>query len=452
MAHATLGPSNHRWPNCPGSVREEAGYVDVAGEAAVDGTGSHLLLEMCLLNGCRAEDYLGQIIGVNSTDNPNGWMIHQDRVDRVQMCLDYVMRRNTELSTEYTGAVVNVETESRSNPGGISGHNDWWGTVDITITVVLDGKVVFIEVCDYKDGRGWVSEKGNSQLEAYCIGKLRPYIAAGPDLVRPLKPVGIKVRMSIVQPKTTPPVRYEDTDDRDMINRFYVLDSAASEARRKDAPLVAGKHCQWCKANMKRGGHCSVSAEAGIQKVKMMTEITNATGGDVVQQLQTAVANVKLLTAEQLASVLDIEEPLLSAFKALRNEAELRLSNGGKLPGYSMRPGRSSRVWAEDEETIAKKLRSRKLTNAEIYPQKLASPAQIMKCDKLDTKQRERLEKELIVTKAGELKLTRVARGEEKNAEELFKDVAQVDTNVIPFNPNSKSLFDDKTEEELSFI
>ena len=46
-AHARLGPSNPRWTKCPGSVREEMFYIDIPGEAAIDGTGSHLLLEMC---------------------------------------------------------------------------------------------------------------------------------------------------------------------------------------------------------------------------------------------------------------------------------------------------------------------------------------------------------------------------------------------------------------------
>ena len=64
-SHARLSPSNTRWPKCPGSVREEAAYPDVSGEAAIDGTGSHLLLELCLQNGVRAATYDGQIIGAN---------------------------------------------------------------------------------------------------------------------------------------------------------------------------------------------------------------------------------------------------------------------------------------------------------------------------------------------------------------------------------------------------
>jgi len=100
-AHARLGPSNARWPGCPGSVREEARYPDMPGEAAIDGTGSHELLEMCLKNGVSADAYDGQIIGTNHPDNPGGWMVDIDRIKRVNMCLDYIDRRVNELKAQF---------------------------------------------------------------------------------------------------------------------------------------------------------------------------------------------------------------------------------------------------------------------------------------------------------------------------------------------------------------
>ena len=134
--HARLGPSNHRWPHCPGSVREEAKYPDIPGEAAIDGTGSHLLLELSLENNEPASFFLCTLIGVNSEDKPEGWMVNQDRIDRVQMCLDYVTRRCSELEAEYPGCDISVETESKSDPGALFGRDDWNGTVDITIKVI----------------------------------------------------------------------------------------------------------------------------------------------------------------------------------------------------------------------------------------------------------------------------------------------------------------------------
>ena len=79
MPHARLGPSNPRWRACPGSVREEAVYQNISGAAAIDGTGSHLLLEMCLENGVDAMAYDMQIIGANHHDMPMGWMVEPGR-------------------------------------------------------------------------------------------------------------------------------------------------------------------------------------------------------------------------------------------------------------------------------------------------------------------------------------------------------------------------------------
>ena len=180
MAHARLSPSNHRWPNCPGSVREEARYPDIAGESAIDGTGSHLLLEMCLIEDVTPNYYEGRIIGVNHEDKPEGWLVSQDRIDRVWMCLNYINRRKEELLTQYPGATIQVQAETQTNPGGMFGRTDWKGTADVTITALIDNRAVFIEVVDYKDGRGWVNAEGNSQLISYLGGQMRPWIASGP--------------------------------------------------------------------------------------------------------------------------------------------------------------------------------------------------------------------------------------------------------------------------------
>ena len=188
--HARLSCSNKRWPHCAGSVREEERYEDIPGAAAIDGTGSHLLLEMCMENNVPASQYDQQIIGVNHPDHLGGWLVAPDRIARVQMCLDYITRRVNELKGQFPGSTVTVESEQKSDPGGMFGRDDWWGTVDITIICrnSMTGEVHFIEVADYKDGRGYFSEKGNTQLISYLAGKMRPFVATGPDLVRPFRP------------------------------------------------------------------------------------------------------------------------------------------------------------------------------------------------------------------------------------------------------------------------
>lgn len=433
MSHARLSPSNHRWVHCPGSVREEQNYVDVAGAAAIDGTGSHLLLEMCLENGVRVETYIGQIIGVNHPDSPMGWMVHADRADRVQMCLDYVARRHAELSAQYPGADIRVEAESKADPGGMFGRDDWKGTADITITVVQEGSVLFVEICDYKDGRGYVSEKNNSQLVSYAGGKIRPYVASGPDLVRPLRPLGVRdgVRMTIVQPKTNTPVRYSDASTSELLRELEQLAQAAHATDAPDAPVRPGKHCQWCKASMKRGGHCSVEATQSLETVKNMSNDVIATDGGLFEQLGQLMGDVTHMTNDQLSQLASARDALNAAFDKVDTELTTRLEQGQSVAGFALKPGRSSRVWAKSEEDVVKALKGRRLKNADIYPPKLISVTQVMKLDSLTDQQKEKIERDLVTVKAGALKLTKVAHGEENNAETMFKDVAQCKTDVV---------------------
>jgi hypothetical protein len=418
--HARLGCSNKRWPVCAGSVREEEQYPDVAGEAAIDGTGSHLLLEMCLDNNVPAAQYDQQIIGANHPDNMNGWLVAPDRIKRVQMALDYIKRRVAELKEMFPGCNVLVESETKSDPGGAFGRTDWWGTCDITITArhPMSGEVYFIEVADYKDGRGFVSEKDNSQNISYLFGKMRPHVASGPELVRPFNQNNIKgCRMTIIQPKTNPVIRYQcSTRFEDGISVGTVIEAAeklawaAHKTDEADAPLVAGKHCQWCKANPKRGGHCTAEVNQSLLTVESMnTEISTGDGQDLLSVIGQAIADPKSLTVNQLSELASAEAGFQAAFNKVKTEIEERIDQGESVPGYAKVPGRGSKIWNEAEDIIAKKLKSRRLKNDDIYPKKLISPAAMMKLEQLTDDQKARIEKELVSFKAGKMTLKQVA-------------------------------------------
>jgi len=386
--HARLGPSNHRWPMCPGSVREEAAYPNISGEAAIDGTGSHLLLEMCLINSVDPIAYEGQIIGTNHEDNPMGWMVHRDRCDRVQMCLDYIVRRNKELSEAYPNADIKIEAESKSDPGAQFGRDDWWGTTDITITVLIDNHCLFLEVIDYKDGRGWVNATDNTQLISYLGGKLYDVVKSS---VTPC-------RMTIVQPKTSPPVRYQDVTANDIAAHLIRLSAAATATDNPNAPLVpypGGKgYCTWCKHKK----NCSALADADIERLEEMDINTEK------------LSDIAKLSDLELADLADTKEALLARFAAVDAEIQQRLETGGTVPGYTMAPGRGSYKWNADDEAVIKALKSRRLKKNDYYPPKLISPAQMKKLTKLTEDQKKRIADQLVEYTPGKLTLKKVAR------------------------------------------
>lgn len=437
--HARLGPSNHRWPNCAGSPREEERYEDIAGDAAVDGTGSHLLLELCLKNNKNADHFLDQVIGVNHVDKPNGWHVLADRVERVQMALDYIKRRVAELQEQFPDANIKIYAEQKTDPGGAFCRTDWWGTCDITITATGQGVVYFIEVADYKDGRGYVDVKDNSQLISYLFGQLRPFICDPPRYVRPFnleKVLG--ARMTIIQPKTDPVIRYVcTTRPEDQLTlpslAFYAeeLAQAAIRTDNPDAPLTPGKHCRWCKANPKNGGHCTAQSDQSIQVVNTMTtELANVEGQSLFEYIGKAIADPKSLSEEQLADLLDAEPGIQTVFDTVRVEIQERIKQGIDFSkyGYSMEPGKGSNEYAVEEDVVVKKLKAVRLKADKIWQKKLITPAQLMKLPELKPEQKERLKEELIKYKAGKKTLKKIARGEllpaKDSAEMMFGDVA----------------------------
>ena len=410
-SHARLGPSNHRWPHCPGSIREEAAYPDVAGEAAIDGTGSHLLLEMCMKNNVDALAYLGQIIGANDSEKPEGWLVAEDRCKRVQMCLDYLSRRHDELTTAYPDCTLYIDSETRANPGAMYGRDDWWGTVDITIAVVDDtGHLVFIEACDYKDGRGYVHVPNNTQLISYVGGKMRNYIGSGPELVKPFKIEGVDgCRISIVQPKTSPVVRYENMAASEVIADLDSLAVAASATDAPDASLIPGKHCQWCKHKK----NCTAETKRSVASMDLVK----------LDMSQLAV-DVTSMTSDQLADLADARKGIDDAFDRVETEIASRIEQGQQVPGYTMAPGRNTRVWNEDEESIVKALKGRRMKKDDIYPAKLITPAALMKSELLTDAQKKKIEADYITNKSGSLKLKQISR--DQLSSPAFKDTDQI--------------------------
>ena len=410
--HARLGPSNHRWPNCPGSIEAESQYPDSSGDAAIDGTGSHELLELCINEGRTAASYIGETIAVGHKDMKQGWLVAEDRATRVQLCLDYLTTRSDELAAQYPDCNIVVEAESKADPGGYFGRDDWWGTVDITLMVLNpNGGLYFIEIIDYKDGRGWVRETDNSQLLAYCGGKMRPYVGSGPELVRPFRTGRVGgCRMTIVQPKTNRPIRFQDTTADYVMNKIITLDVAADATDKENAPMIAGKHCEWCKANPKRGGHCTANVEQSLTVVNDM-------------ELSLLSTDVSTLTNDKLAELADAEEGIVTAFDKVKAEIQSRIEAGQVVPGYEMGEGRKTRVWNSDAETMEKAFKGRKLKLVDIYPPKMISVAQMEKLENLTDSQKKRLTKDYVTEKMGKPSLKKTTRKAKQSSEQMFAGV-----------------------------
>ena len=384
--HAKLSPSSaHRWTRCPGSVREELKYPDNSGPAALDGTRTHALLEMCLamlemrlLTGMDPE----LMVGMTTSDDEGSYTIDADRAKRVKVAVDHVRDLGGE-----------VTTERRVDPSRLVGRDDLGGTVDVTVIVGDTAHVI-----DYKDGITPVEAVENEQLIAYALGHLAGYnLPINGDY--PIK----RMVLTIIQPKLAmkglPPITSWELSVESLLSRIgdIVVKAAATDA--PDAPLVPGeKQCRFCKA---KGGCAAVNTHV-MDAVGMFKSI------DIVQQA--AVTEPTEMSNDKLREVIEAAPLLRQLLEASEAEALRRMQMGQTIPGLKVVNGRGSRAWAHTEDEMVVKLKKIGIPAGALYVTKLISPAQAEKLTwekrdgtkvQVSDKMKLQMERELIVKLAG---------------------------------------------------
>jgi len=390
--HDQFSPSRRvRFKHCPGSIREEAKYPEgPSGPAAVDGTHTHTLLEMCVKGNLISPMNL---IGDTLEDHEGKFVVDAERANRVVVAINYLKDR--------VHPNMTIESEVRVDPEFLIGRKGASGTVDVLIYDPDNGE---IEIIDYKDGVQPTDAR--EQLEQYAVGVL-----AG--LKMPWNKIPAlyhTIRLTVIQPKlnwknivpittTVLPVTYFLDD---------VVGALAAElanASAPDAPLNPGeKQCKYCRAK----GGCAVHANYVMKEVNVMFAPVT-TPLDLVQQ--SADKNPTTMDNDQLRQILEAAPLLRQLIESVEEEAQRRLQAGQKVEGLKLVHGRGSRVWAYSEEEMAEKLIAMGIPKSAIYETKLVSPAKAEKLswekrdgtkNQLSKKQLERLN-EYITKMAGKL-------------------------------------------------
>jgi hypothetical protein len=403
----------------------------MSGPAAIDGTGSHLLLETCMISlaNVKAADYINKVVGAGHPEMPQGWLVDTARATRVQLALDYIERRRAEID------ISSVEAESHSNPGQYFNRTDWWGTVDITIKGVdkLTGQKI-LEIADYKDGAGFVEVDGNSQLLAYAAGKLGEMIVNPANNKCNPKNEPHLVRMTIIQPKiSNKPIRFVEMDSETLWGKAKELATAAIKTDDPLAPLVVGDHCQWCKHR----DACEERTAKALDGISMLADTA-----PLFESLQAGQISVDSMDDARLAAILDAEPIITALLDNVRKEALTRLKAGHSVPGYTIGNGKGKNVWTDDLEMVEKKLKGMRFTKDDLFPPKLVSPAQALKKEGLTERQIARIKQELIIYTPGDAKVVK-SNLQVKTAAELFASLPDI---TPPTSPVAEDL------DNLSFL
>lgn len=376
--HAKLSPSSrHRWSLCPGSVREEAKYIELpSNPSAIDGTHTHTLLEQCIKLGLiDAKSF----IGLDLTDHEGTFKVDAERAERVQFALDYVKER---LATHD----LRVISETRVNPVLFFDRNDLDGTVDIQL---IGGDN--IEIIDYKDGMNVVDACDNPQLEQYGIGALAVFEPST---------YAKNICMTIIQPKLRLKglvgIDSYEVSIADFLKKVVVIGEQAAATDDPDAPLVPGEtQCKWCRAK----GSCTALASQSLEKSGIVfAKIDVAT--------QAADTDPHTMSDEQILKILEAAPLVRQMIEGVEAEAQRRLEAGQTIDGIKLVKGRGTRSWALDDDKTAEVLTKMGIPKASLWKTSLISPAQAEKVtwEKRDGSTKQLTEKQLATLKGEYIK------------------------------------------------
>ena len=390
--HSQLSPSKRsRWALCPGSIREEAKYPEQdSGPAAVDGTHSHTLLEVCI-KADLADPMI--TVGAKMNDHEGEFIVDKPRAERVKVAIDYIRHRSM-------NGMLKVISEQQVDPQHLLGRDDLSGTVDCQI-IGPD----WIELIDYKDGMGVVSAEGNMQLEQYAYGVLAGY-KLPINIEYPCK----HIVQTIIQPKLAlrgmKPVTSAECDVRDLLANMGTIITQAAATDAPDAPLVPGEsQCKFCRAK----GSCSALASNVMKEVGIMFQPVTQTL-DIAQQ--SADKDPSSMDDAQIAQIMEAAPLMRQLLEGVEKEALRRLEAGQTIPGLKLVNGRGSRAWALPESEMAEKLVKMGVPKGAIYETKLVSPAKAEKLTwakkdgttvQLTERQLKRMEQEYVVKMAGKI-------------------------------------------------
>ena len=155
--------------HCTASPHAVAKYVDMAGEAAMEGTAAHLLLETCLVEGKQTTDFLGHEIKVSQGNAERTFQVDREMAYMVD---DAGVRPVRELTQRPGISRVEVSVAlPHIDP-------DLFGRVD---AFHFSPETRILSVFDFKYGRLDVAVENNPQLMLYALGIWRQYFA-GVDL------------------------------------------------------------------------------------------------------------------------------------------------------------------------------------------------------------------------------------------------------------------------------
>lgn len=332
--HALLSPSAAgRWLKCQASVALTAGMPEETSPYALHGTAAHAAAESVLTG----RPYKAPA-GAES-------LSLEDLTTEVEPYTDFVKR-------ETRGDFRLIE--QRLEASWLSA--ECFGTADAVILHPDE-----IHVVDLKTGQGVpVKAKDNPQLAIYARSVMETFAGMFEDLS--------VIKMTIVQPPLDHIETWQITPEELTKITDSMKDAAAECAKDLADMSTAEPHPERLKFNP--GVSQCRFCRARHTCAALANHCLTAAGLPALTVCDPKIDNV------QLAKIIQKIPTIEMWITAIKERAELELSEGRVVPGYKLVQGRAgNRTW-RDPAAAASLLESCGLSKDQIYAKKLVSPAQ----------------------------------------------------------------------------
>jgi hypothetical protein len=412
--HKRFGASNSKqWLTCAGSIAlteslppHERKRSDTIWSKR--GTCAHAVGEMCLVSyqhnpehATWPEDYLGQTVEGVVVDEEivAGALVYvkwgRDKIDKC----DYVELERPGSLADYIAQMQGQEGVCLSLNG-----SEYGGTGDF-VGIEYFG---YLDLGDYKNGRGWVDAVDNTQLLIYALCALI-------DLMDEYDPT--HVRMTIIQPNGPgEPIREwvltVDEVFQWAMNVFLPGAEKAVEAIKRWAAvedqieamewvaefLVADLegHCTFCPAKAR----CEAAHAAACDGA--LLEFDEILNDDLETEVIARLPDLALITPEQEAFILKNAEGIIAFVKSVQERAHIRAERGERVLNHKLvEKGGARRKYVATDETIKAECKRLGLAPHDYMEAPgLKSPAQLEKAFKakaIDPKKVEAFMKKCVV-------------------------------------------------------
>ena len=308
--HAPLSPSAaSRWVACTGSVSMCQQFPESADSPkSMEGTAAHWVCAEFLAG--RDQIALGTLA-------PNGIAVTQEMIEGAQMYYDA-------FPADAIGPGGSLVVEYRVSAPSIH-PTDCWGTLDARY---IKNGTIYIK--DYKFGHAYVDVFENWQMIAYAAATLDEMPGLNDQLMR--------FEFTIVQPRcfhADGPVRTWSVQASDLRGYFNKLRAAAEKALSPLASLEVGPHCAYCPAI-----HACPAAQQAVQSTFDLAQTPIPSPLDP--------ASLSLLLRRVKAAM----GTLKAMGGGLEEEAESRIRQGERIPGFDLIPGRGKTEWNKSLDEV----------------------------------------------------------------------------------------------------